>query len=74
MPFGCTTRLCISSREELGAAGGQGEAEKEQGPVALAGEVALAAGDHGEQLVEGCGGLLDRSSCASSVPLSPIPG
>lgn len=64
------------------ARGSPSKPDQQQGSVTLAGEIALAAGDHGEDLVRCCGGLdgatprvrrvprttaFTRSSCSSSV-------
>jgi hypothetical protein len=64
-------------RDQLGSAGGQGEADQQQGAIALAGQVGLAAGDHRQKLVRGGRRFLDwrhaeRSPRAAHHRLDPF--
>jgi hypothetical protein len=61
--------VCNVECHEFGAPCGQGEAQQQQGSITFTGEVSFPARGHGEHLVGGRRGFLDR--CHAECPPRP---
>jgi hypothetical protein len=75
--LGALLKVGDVERNEFRTPGSQREAEQQQRAIAFAGQVALAAGDHRQDLVRGGARFLDRrhaevSACAPHDSLAPL--